>query len=472
MGELSTTSEEGDRARVVILGGGFGGLNAAQGLRKANVEVVLIDRQNHHVFQPLLYQVATAGLNPADIAVALRNVLSKQKNARVVLGEVVGIDRASRQVRFAQGSVSYDYLVIAAGMKNHYFGKEEAWRPHATGLKNLEEAVEIRRRMLLAFEAAEYETDEVKRRKLLTFVVVGGGPTGVEMAGALAEVAREVMVRDFRTIDSRLARIVLVEGQDRLLPTFSEVSSAAAKRDLEARGVEVVLNTRVGEITADGVKIGEEWVEAKNVVWGAGLRAESVVDTLGLEQDRMGRVVVESSLLAKGDGRIFVVGDVAHFNHDKHGELPGLAPVAMQQGRHAAENVKRALKGAPLLPFQYFDKGIMATIGRASAVAEAGPFKMRGVIAWLAWLFVHLMFLVSFRDKVSVLVNWMYAYVAFRRASRLIVGGDARGELRAVLDRAPRTLEDGASRRLAAADEAGIAPEDAPAQASLPADAA
>jgi NADH dehydrogenase len=449
MSELTPRS----RPRVVIIGGGFGGLNAAREFKREDVDVVLIDRQNYHLFQPLLYQVATAGLSPADIAANLRNTLSKQKNAQVVLGEVKRIDRHNRIIGFEQGEMEYDYLVIAAGMKHNYFGNEEKWAKYATGLKNLEEALDIRRRMLLAFEAAEYETDPEERERLLTFVVVGGGPTGLEMAGSIAEVAREVMTHDFRHIDSNWARIVLVEGQDRLISSFDKSSSKAAYQALEARGVEIKLETFVEDITDLGVMAGGTFIPAHNVIWAAGLKAESLVDTLGVEQDRMGRVFVEQDLRAQGDDRVFVIGDIAHFEDKGYGGvLPGQAPAAIQQGKHVGKNIILALKGAPLKDFEYFDKGQMATIGRASAVAEAGKLKMKGLIAWLAWLFVHIMYLVGFRDKISVLINWVYAYVGFRRATRFVVGFDDRGMKQKMLTEGPGHLITHTSRKLMEAE--------------------
>ncbi len=429
------------RPRVVIIGGGFGGLNAARQFRKEDVDVVLVDRQNYHLFQPLLYQVATAGLSPADIAANLRNTLRKQKNTEVVIGEVKHIDRATQEVVFEEGKLHYDYLIIAAGMKHNYFGNQEKWEQYAPGLKTVDEALDLRRRMLLAFEAAEYETDPKERERLLTFVVVGGGPTGVEMAGALAEIAREVMVHDFRRIDSSWARIVLIEGQDRLLGAFSESSSKNALEELQERGVDVRLNTFVKDIDEKGVTAGEQFIPAHNIVWAAGLKAETLADSLGAEQDRMGRVHIEQTLNIKGDQRVFVIGDMAHLeDEDYGGVLPGQAPVAIQQGRHAGKNIIRLLRDQDLKPFEYFDKGQMATIGRASAVAETGKMKLTGFVAWLAWLFVHLLYLVSFRDRVSVLINWIYAYVGFRRATRFVVGSDERGLKQRLLDHGPTRL--------------------------------
>ena len=438
------------KPRVVIIGGGFGGLNAARGLRKADVEVVLIDRHNYHLFQPLLYQVATAGLSPADIASPIRSVLERQKNARVLLGEVDRVDRQNRKVHLRDGEVDYDYLIIAAGMQNNYFGNDD-WAERAPGLKSIDEALDLRRKMLLAFEAAEYEEDPEELERLLTFVVIGGGPTGVEMAGAIAEIAREVIHSDFRNIDPSHSRIVLVEGLDRLLMAFSEESGQKAKEQLEKRGVEVILETFVEDITEEGVRAGGRLIPAKNVIWGAGLKAESLADSLELEQDRAGCLHVHPDLTVRGDDRIYAIGDIAHFEvepeeeGEEAEELPGMAPVAIQQGQHVAKNLRRRLEGKDQEPFEYFDKGAMATIGRAAAVAEVGNWKFGGFFAWLVWLFVHLIFLVGFQNKLSVLLNWFYSYVAFRRSTRLIVGAEADGFGRKLLREAPSKLEGAAA---------------------------
>lgn len=414
------------KPRVVIIGGGFGGLAVAMNLRKADVEVVLIDRHNYHLFQPLLYQVATAGLSPADIAAPIRAVLHRNKNTRVLLGEVERIDREKRRVYLEDGEVDYDFLVLAAGMQNNFFGND-TWNEHAIGLKSVDEALDIRKTMLMSFEAAEYETDPVELQKLLTFVVVGGGPTGVEMAGAISEIAREVMASDFRNIRTDSTRIILIEGQERLLGAFSEASSQSAREQLESRGVEIMLDTFVEDITEDGVTAKGELIFSHNIIWAAGMKAEGIADSLDAEQDRAGRVVIDADLTLPGDPRVYAIGDIAHFDHDDHGTLPGLAPVASQQGKHVAKNIKAHIAGKEREPFSYLDKGIMATIGRAAAVAEVGNFRMKGFIAWLAWLFIHLLFLVGFRNKVSVLINWTYSYIAFRRSTRLIVGAKADG---------------------------------------------
>lgn len=425
--------------RVVIIGGGFAGLRAARALKGAPVEIIIIDRHNYHVFQPLLYQVATAGLSPADIAAPIRGVVGSQPNTRVLLGQAESIDRENKRVMLAEGSVDYDYLIVATGMRNNYFG-QDAWELHAPGLKTIEEALDIRRSMLLAFEAAEYEEDPEEVKRLMTFVIIGGGPTGVEMAGAYSEIATEVIRHDFRNIDPRHTRIILIELRDALLAAMSEHSQQHALKALRRRGVEVVFNTLVKEITEEGVQTEDEFIPTANIVWAAGLKAEPLIASLGVEQDRGGRAKINADLTIADDPFVYVLGDTAHFDHDDHGQLPGLAPVAIQQGEHAAKNIQRHLKGQALEPFKYLDKGAMATIGRTDAVAEAGPFKLKGFIAWLAWLFIHLLFLIGFRSKVSVLVNWAYSYLAFRRSTRLIVGVDQTSLGRALLAHAPADL--------------------------------
>ncbi len=445
-----------DRPRVVILGGGFAGLAAANKLSRADADVVLIDKKNHHLFQPLLYQVATAGLNPADIASPIRGLLSRQKNARVMMGSVVSINRAHRRVELETGNVEYDYLVVATGMVNNYFGHDD-WEEHAPGLKTLEEATGLRRKMLLAFEAAEFEEDPDEVKALLTFVVVGGGPTGVEMAGALAEIGKEVLRSDFKNINPEKVRVILIEGQDKLLGAMTEESSESALEQIThpSRNVEVRLNTFVSEISARGVEAGGEFILSRHVIWAAGLKASPLTATLNTELDRAGRAIVTPRLHLPEDERVYVVGDLAHFDHDHNGLLPGLAPTAMQQGAHAAVNIKAQLKGRALKPFKFFDKGTMATIGRKAAVAEAGPLQLSGFIAWLAWLFIHLMFLVGFRNRIAVLTNWVYSYVAMRRSARLIVAPEQEMLGRRVLHEAPGSL-DGARDFFSAHDEKSL----------------
>jgi NADH dehydrogenase len=406
---------------VVIVGGGFGGLQAARALARAPVRVTLVDRRNHHLFQPLLYQVATAALNPADIAAPIRRVLRRQRNARVILGTVRAVEPAERKVLLEDGGeIAYDRLVLATGATHSYFGHDE-WAAAAPGLKTIEDALEIRRRVLLAFEAAEREDDPERRRAFLTFVVVGGGPTGVELAGALAEVARHALARDFRRIDPRAARIVLVEAADRLLGAFPPQLSESARRQLERLGVTVRLGAKVTAIDRAGVSLGEERLAARTVLWAAGVAASPLARSLGAPLDRAGRVKVRPDLTVPGHEEIFVIGDLAAL--EQEGKLiPGVAPAAIQEGEHAARNILRALRGEPLAPFRYRDKGSLATIGRAAAVAEIGRFELTGVLAWLAWLAIHIFFLIGFRNRAIVLFQWAWAYLTYDRGARLITG--------------------------------------------------
>src|SRR5512143_2723069 len=355
------------RPHVVIVGGGFGGLAAARGLARAPVDVTLVDRTNHHLFQPLLYQVATAGLSPAEIASPIRRILRRQRNVRVLLGDAVAIDTAARIVRLADGEVGWDYLVVAAGAGHSYFGRDE-WEAHAPGLKTLDDALEIRRRALVAFEKAEREDDPGARRRWLTFVVVGGGPTGVEMAGAFAEVARHTLARDFRRIDPRAARVLLVEAGPRILPAYPEELSGKAQRQLEALGVQVWTGAAVTGVDESGVQIGGDRIAARTVVWAAGVQASPLARSLGVPLDRAGRVRVLPDLTVPGQPSVFVIGDLASLEQDGH-PVPGVAPAAIQMGAHAAANLRRALRGEPLVPFRYRDKGSLATIGRKSGVA-------------------------------------------------------------------------------------------------------
>ncbi len=417
-------AEDEDEARgmprVVIVGGGFGGLHVAKKLRRAEVEVCLVDRENFHLFQPLLYQVATAGLQAGDIASPIRAVLRRQDNTKVIKGEVHDIDRKERRVFFEHGEIDYDYLVLAAGMQTNYFGNDE-WRKLAPGLKTLGDGLECRRRILEAFEQAEWTDDDDLAEALLTFVIVGAGPTGVEMAGAISEIAHEVMVRDFRNIDSSKARVVLVDADSRVLSAYHDETSEQAKRDLEAMGVEVVLDSMVKDITDEGVHVGDRFIRSHTVIWAAGVAASPLGATLDAELDNAGRVVVGPNLSLADDDRVFVIGDLAHAAGEDGEALPGLAPVAIQQGIHTARNIRRRLKGKEYRPFIYRDKGQMATLGRARAVAEIGKQRFSGFLAWMLWLFIHLLFLVGFRNRLFVLLDWFYAYVGMRRSSRLIV---------------------------------------------------
>jgi NADH:ubiquinone reductase (H+-translocating) len=406
---------------VVIVGAGFGGLSTARALARAELRVTLIDRRNHHLFQPLLYQVATAGLSPGEIAYPIRAVLRRQKNARVLLEEAVAVDVGARKVLLRQGDLSYDYLVLATGARESYFGHDD-WKPWAPGLKSLEDALEIRRRILLAFERAEREAVESRRQAPLTFVIVGAGPTGVELAGAIAEIARHVMVEDFRVIDPRQARIILVEAGPRILPSYPEMLSAKAQASLEKMGVEVLTKSLVTSVRPDAVEIGDRKIPTMTTLWAAGVQASPLARSLGAPLDRAGRVLVQPDLTVPGYAEVFVIGDLATFLPPGGKPLPGVAPVAIQQGRHAARNIVRARQGKPLEPFHYVDKGSLATIGRAAAVADFGRLKLSGFFAWLAWLLVHIFFLIGFRNRLVVMVDWAWAYFAYHRAARLITG--------------------------------------------------
>ena len=404
----------------MILGGGFGGLYAARALRHAPVRVTLIDRRNHHLFQPLLYQVATAALNPSDIAHPIRRILRRQRNASVVLAEARAIDAAGRRVILADGEVSYDFLVVATGATHSYFGHDD-WAASAPGLKTLEDALEIRRRVLLAFEAAERETDPVRRSALLTFVVVGGGPTGVELAGALGEIARHVLASDFRRIDPRDARVILLEAGPRILPAFTPDLSEKAVRQIARLGVEVRTGAAVTGIDRDGVALGDRRIEARTVLWAAGVAASPLARSLGAPLDGAGRVLVNPDLTVPGAASVFVIGDLAALVRDGR-PVPGVAPAAIQEGRHAAANILRSLRGRPLEPFRYHDKGSLATIGRAAGVADFGRIRLSGFPAWLAWLVVHIFFLIGFRNRFLVLFEWAWVYFTYDRGARLITG--------------------------------------------------
>jgi NADH:ubiquinone reductase (H+-translocating) len=412
----------GPRPHVVIIGGGFGGLAAAKSLAKAPVAVTLVDQRNHHVFQPLLYQVATAALSPAEIASPIRGIVRKQANTVVVMAQVTDISTATHTISFSDGaSLRYDYLIVATGAVDQYFGNE-GWEKLAPGLKSLDDATEIRKRFLLAFEAAEREPDPRVRRSLLTTVVIGAGPTGVEMAGAMSEMARHSLTRDFRNIDPATSRIILVEGSDHVLAAYAGELSHWAEEALQKRGVEVRKKSRVSSITPEAVFIGDERIETSNVVWAAGIAASPLGAKLGVPVDRMGRVIVEPDLSIPGHSEVFVIGDLASYTDESGRLLPGLAPVATQQGRLAGINILRQMRGEATLRFAYNDRGTMATIGRGAAIAEIGKMKLRGFIAWLAWLFIHVMALIGFRNRVAVMLEWAWAYVSWQRGARLITG--------------------------------------------------
>lgn len=402
------------------------GLNAAKGLGNVHgVDVTLVDRTNHHLFQPLLYQVAMAGLSPADIAAPIRSLLSRYRNVRVLQGEVQSLD-LGRKVAIADfGELGFDYLILACGARHSYFGHDE-WEEFAPGLKNLEQATEIRRRVLLAYEEAERVTAPDDKKRLLTFVVVGGGPTGVELAGAIGEMSRFTLAKDFRSIDSRLARVILIEAGPRILPSFSEQQASRAIRDLEHLGVQVWTNSAVSKIDTNGVEVGSERIRSATVLWAAGVKASPLGKTAGFEVDRQGRVIVEPDMSVKGHSNVFVAGDQSCFTHQTERPLPGTAPVAMQQGRYLARMIRGELAGKPRQPFHFVDKGQMATIGRSRAIVEVGRFKLAGFPAWLMWLVVHIYFLTGFKNRLLVVLQWAWSYVSFRRGARLIVSKDWR----------------------------------------------
>jgi len=413
---------------VLVVGGGFGGIHVTRELADSDCEIMVIDRKNHHVFQPLLYQVATAALAPSDIASPIRSVFSKQENVQTVLGEVVDVDLDARTVTIGSDLVEYDHLVLAAGVTHHYFGND-AWAPRAPGLKSIDDALEIRRRVLLAFERAEFETDPDRRARLLTFVVVGGGPTGVEMAGALREIAARTIPEDFRRVDTTSARIILVEGAERLLPAMSEKASHEAYEALARMGVEVHLRTFITRMDAHAVYAGEERIPAENVIWAAGVRAVPLADGLGVEQDKQGRVIVEPDCAIPGYPEVFVVGDLAAQTSAKdESEVPGVAQGAIQMGEFVGRIIARELRTDALTShegrpaFSYRDKGNMATVGRARAVADVAGATFSGLFAWLLWSLVHVAFLIGFRNKLLVMVNWMWQWLVHTRGSRLITG--------------------------------------------------
>jgi NADH:ubiquinone reductase (H+-translocating) len=415
--------------RIVILGGGFGGLHAAQSLKNAPVEVELIDRRNFHLFQPLLYQVATGWLSPANIASTLRAVLRRQKNVKVLLGEAIDIDVAARQVILSEGVIPYDTLIVATGSRHHYFGNEQ-WEAFAPGLKTVEDATEIRRRIFHAFEAAEREQNKALWPAYLTFVIVGGGPTGVELAGALAEICRDTLKNDFRTIDPRTARILLLEAGDRILPTYPAELSAKAEAFLRHEGVTIETGAMVTDVASDSVSIRRgnsvERIPCRTAIWAAGVKAsflgKILSETTGAKLDRGGRVVVEPDLTVAKHPEIFVIGDLANYSHQTGKPLPGVAPVAIQEGEYVARVVTNRFEGKPTSPFHYHDRGNMAIVGRGVAVADLGKLKLGGYLAWLAWLFIHLMNLVEFENRILVLIQWGWYYFSRNRAARLITG--------------------------------------------------
>jgi NADH dehydrogenase len=410
-----------ERPRIVIIGAGFGGLEAARRLAKLPAQITLIDRKNHHTFQPLLYQVATAGISPGEIAAPVRWILRGRKNVEVLMGEVVDFDLQQRRVKLPDLEIPYDYLIVATGARHSYFGHDE-WEPLAPGLKTIEDALEIRRRVLLAFELAERQALAGERQLPLNFVIVGAGPTGVELAGTLAEIARRVLRKEFLSIDPKRTRIVLLEGGPRILPAYAPDLSASAARQLEKLGVEVRASALVTRIDPGEVWVGDERIPAAVVLWAAGVAASPLGKRLGAPTDRAGRVLVNSDLSLPQHAEVFVIGDLASMKDENGNPLPGVAPVAMQQGRAVAKTIARDLQNAPRKDFHYVDKGSLATIGRAAAVAQFRKLHVSGYFAWLAWLFVHIFFLIGFRNRLIVLIQWAWSYITYERGARLITG--------------------------------------------------
>ncbi len=414
-----------DKPRIVIVGAGFGGLAVARGLARLDAEITLIDRQNHHLFQPLLYQVATAGLSPADIAWPVRHLLRRQRNTRVLMGEVTAVEPARRVVMLDDAPIAYDWLVLATGATHGYFGRDE-WAEHAPGLKSLDDATAIRRRLLLAFERAEMASNPAVAARLLTVVIVGGGPTGVELAGAVAELARRALARDFREIDPRKTRVLLIEAGSRLLANFPEELSLYTAAALQRLGVEVKLGQAVTHCEARGVRVGDEFIEAGTLVWAAGVRASPAARWLGVEADRAGRVAVGPDLLVPGHDNIYVIGDTAAARNPDGAPLPGIAPVAQQQGAYVARAIAARISGrVSPTPFAYRDRGLLATIGRKAAVISYQRVRLSGWLAWWLWGAAHVYFLVNLRNRVIVVTQWLWSYVLFERGARLITGADS-----------------------------------------------
>ena len=408
-----------ERPHIVIIGAGFGGLEAARAFKNANVKITIIDKNNHHLFQPLLYQVATAALSPADIASPIRWILRKQKNLNVVLGEVLDIDPKRQILQFHDQALSYDYLILAAGMTHSYFDQKH-WAQFAPGLKILSEAIEIRRRILLAFETAEKCVKNPFDDGITTFAVIGGGPTGVEMAGAIAELTKICIKEDFRSFDPSQTRVILIEAGPRLLPAMPEKLSQKAKTSLEDLDVEVLLSSPVTDIQEDHIKISELRIKTRTVIWAAGISASPLTEKLRTDLDEIGRIRVNPDLTVPGHDTIFAIGDLVYIEQKDGSPVPGLAPAAIQEGRWAANNIRLKISGKNTLPFVYVDKGSMATIGRATAVADVGPFKLSGMFAWISWLTIHIFFLIGFRNRLLVLIQWAWSYFTFQRHARLI----------------------------------------------------
>ena len=407
------------RKKIVIIGGGFGGISAAQEFGDYEADITVIDKTNHHVFQPLLYQVATAALSPADIAEPIRSVLRKYKNTTVVMDEVIDIDRTKREVVTNNSKYPFDYLVVAIGSRHSYFGKDE-WEKYAPGLKTLNDALYIRERILSSLEKAEKMNDEENAKKYLTYVIIGGGPTGVEMAGAIAEIVNISMMKDFRNINSGMTKVFLIEGESRVLTTYPPDLSDRAAKDLESLGVEIIFNQRVTDVNDEGVKVGDRFIKTKNIIWAAGNVIPPLIKTLKTEYDRAGRVLVKPDLSLKDDHNIFVIGDAASLKAKDGNLLPGIAPTAMQEGRYVAKIIMEGKDADLREPFKYFDKGTMATIGRAKAICIIAGLKFTGSFAWILWCIIHIFFLISFRNKFKVMAEWIWYYITFRHGIRLI----------------------------------------------------
>ena len=406
--------------KVIIIGGGFGGLTSAKELAKTDFNITVIDKTNHHLFQPLLYQVATAALSPADIAIPIRSAFSKNKNVEVLLGEVKSIDKEKKKIFFNGSEIEFDYLIIATGSRHSYFGKDE-WEKYAPGLKTLNDALKIRETILLSLEAAEKEKDPVKRQKYLNFVIIGGGPTGVELAGAISEIVNQNLIPDFRNIDASMTKVYMIEALPNILSSYPESLSRRALEDLQKLEVEVILNGKVTGINENGVKVGDRFIETKNILWAAGNQASSLIKAAGIQTDRAGRAVVSDDLSIEDYSNIFVIGDATAFKDEKGEQLPAIAPVAIQQGKFVAKIIAEGLIGKSHKKFIYKDRGTMATIGKAKAVAVIKGFKLSGLVAWLAWSLVHVLFLISFRNKFRVMSEWIWHYITNRPGIRLIV---------------------------------------------------
>lgn len=409
-----------EKSKVIIIGGGFGGLNAAKALKKANINLLLLDKSNHHLFQPLLYQVASAALSPGNIAIPIREVLAKQKNATVLLADIVKIDKDKKEVFASNGDTfPYDYLILAPGANHAYFGHPE-WENYAPGLKTIYDAITIRERVLLSYERAERCDDPAEAEKFMRFVIVGGGPTGVEMAGAIAEIAHKSLVSNFRKIKPEQTKVYLIEGMDQVLPSYPKSLAEKAKKALEKLGVEVLLKTFVIDVTPDGVHLGDHFLEASTIIWAAGNEASPILKSLNVPLDRYGRVIVEPDLSIPEHPEIFVIGDAACLKDKEGNPLPGIAPVAIQEGKYVAKIINQNVPKNQRKPFYYFDKGTMATIGKAKAVAKIGKIKISGYFAWLAWCFIHILYLISFSNRALVMFQWFYLYITNQRRIRLI----------------------------------------------------